>query len=144
MIEIAWNWGIICFKFSQSFFHSMIRSRLPYKFYFIWIISFRRRDIRKQFQTYLLVSSNFNNNSFRTPVIFIGYFQLVPRKQTCIIIFSTSKHKISISLFTLWANIKSNFHIVLGLTLFNFSVSLCLLWNQSLKYWFVLFAILIF
>lgn len=126
MIKITRYRCILALKFSESFFHSMIRCWLPNKLYFIGIVSLRRSNIRKQLQTHFLISSNFDNNTLRTPFILICNLELISREKTCIIILPTSKHKIGIPFFILRAHIKGYLHIVLCLTFFYFFIGFCL------------------
>lgn len=72
-------------------------------------------------------SSDFDNYTLRHPFILIADLKLVSWKKTCIIVLSASKHEVCIPLFTFRAYIEGNFHVILSLTLFYFSISFCLL-----------------
>jgi len=77
MIKVAWDWSMIIEEDSETFFHSVVWSGFPNKLHFeCWLILWWRLMVGK-FQTYFFVTSNFNNDTFWSPFVFVCYFQLV-------------------------------------------------------------------
>lgn len=124
MIEIAGDGCVLGLKFPQPLFHPMVGGGLPHKLHFVWIVSLRWGRAGEQLKTYFLVACNFDHNSLGTPLALVADLELIAREQAGVVIFPTSEHEVRISLLTLWANIESYFHIVLGLAFLNFAVRL--------------------
>ena len=89
-----------------------------------------------------VTSCNFYNNSFWKPFIFVWNFKLISWKQAGIIILTTSKQKISISLAIIVT--KGYLHVILSLTFFYFSISFALFTQKCLKNRFILSSRFIF
>ena len=87
-----------------------------------------------------ITSSDLHNYSLRRPLILVGDFELVTWKQTSIVIFPTSKHKVCISLLVSVSQIKVYFHVVLSLTFLDLPICLGFLSNQRLEDVLVLLA----